>query len=171
MALLPLAAIPVLIAGAGAGFPALLPVLFAFPFAVGAWIGVCFWLGREPRRRVWLYAFTEGFLLRDDRLPDAGPARWSQVAEVGEVWTKVYTEDDVRLELTAYRLRMSDGRALEVTRSFRNVQDPYGEVGQLLRGLAPGSLGKTMPRFPTIDKIIADYAPGPRPGMGHLPRP
>jgi hypothetical protein len=163
VALAPLAAIPLLIAGAGPRFPALLPVIFAFPFAVGAWFGLCFWLGREPRRHVWLYAFTEGFWLRDDHLADAAPVRWSQVSQVHEVWTKVYHEDGVSQVLTAYRLLTADGRACEVPRTFRNVQDPYREVGQLLRGLAPGSIGKVMPRFPTIDEIIAAYArkPGP----------
>lgn len=159
--LLPLAVIPLLMAGAAMRVP-VLPVIFAFPFVAGAWLGLSFWLLRVPRRRIWLYAFTEGFLLLDEQLPYAAPARWSQVAEVEEVWTKVYTEDDVRLDLTAYRLRMADGRTCEVPRSFRNVQDPYGPVGQLFRGLAPNTVGRTMPRFPTIDEIIAAYAGKPR---------
>jgi len=45
------------------------------------------------------------------------------------------------------------------------VRDPYQEIGQLFRAIAPGSVGKTMPTFPTVDQIIAAYAgrPGPRP--------
>jgi hypothetical protein len=31
-------------------------------------------------------------------------------------------------------------------------------MGQLFRTLAPGTVGKTMPKFPTIDEIIATYA-------------
>ena len=31
-------------------------------------------------------------------------------------------------------------------------------MGQLFSGLAPGTIGKTMPRFSTIDEIIATYA-------------
>jgi hypothetical protein len=114
-------------------------------------------------RQVWLYAFAEGFMLLDDPPADAAPVRWSQVTEVGEVWTEVYRpgEEDGRPTLAAYRLRSADGRVHEISRSFRNVRDPYGEVGQLLRGLAPGSVGKTMPRFPTIDEIIAAYARKP----------
>jgi hypothetical protein len=107
-------------------------------------------------------------MLRDNSPADAVPVRWSQVTDVGEVWTEVHSEDGTRLELTAYRLRTADGRSCEVSRSFRNVQDPYGAVGQLLRGLAPGSVGKTMPRFPTIDEIMAAYAGKPRPGNGSL---
>lgn len=63
--------------------------------------------------------------------------------------------------LTAYRLRLADGRVHEISRSFRNVQDPYGETGQLFSGLAPGTVGKTMPRFPAVDEIIATYAQAP----------
>jgi len=35
------------------------------------------------------------------------------------------------------------------------VQDPYLEMGQLFRRLAPDTIGTTMPVFPTIDQIIA----------------
>ena len=162
--LLPLAAIPLLIAGAAIRVPGVLPLLIIFPFAAGAWIGLSFLLGREPKRRVWLYAFAEGFMLLDNAPASAEPVRWNQVTEVSEVWTEVYrpSEEDSRPALTAYRLRSADGQAHDISRSFRNVQDPYGEVGQLLRGLAPGSIGKTMPRFPGIDEIIATYCPASR---------
>jgi hypothetical protein len=164
--LLPLAAIPLLIAGAAAGVPGVLPVLGAFPFVVGAWFGLNMWRGREPKRRVWFYAFAEGFMLLDDPRSDAAPVRWSQVTEVGEVWAEVYnpSTEESRPALTAYRLRSADGQTHEISRSFQNVRDPYREVGQLLRSLAPASVGKTMPAFPTIDEIIAAYAgkPGPR---------
>ena len=42
--------------------------------------------------------------------------------------------------------------------------DPYKQVGQMLRGLMPAQLGSTMPKFPTVDEIIAAYAR--RPGLG-----
>ena len=160
VAFLPLAAIPVLIAAAALGFPGTVPLLGAFPFLTGAWIVVSFWRGRTPKRQVWLYAFTEGFMLLDE--PPAGPmpVRWSQVTEVSQVWTNTYVpgDEDPTPTLSAYRLRLADGRVHEISRSFRNVQDPYREMGQLLRGLAPGTIGKTMPRFFTIDEIIATYA-------------
>jgi hypothetical protein len=164
--LLPLAAVPVLIAGTAAGVPGTLPVLAAFPFAAGAWFGLSLWRGREPKRCVWLYAFEEGFLLLDDLRADATPVRWSQVTDVGQVWTEVYdpAAEQSRLALTAYRLRSADGQDHEISRSFRNVRDPYGDVGALLRSLAPASLGRAMPAFPTIDEIIAGYARTPAPG-------
>lgn len=166
--LLPLAAIPVLIAAAAARIPGVLPLLGAFPFLAGAWIGLSFWLGREPRRHVWFYAFARGFMLLDNPPADAAPVRWSEVIEVSGVWTEVYRpgDEDPRPALAAYRLRTADGCLHEVSRSFRNVRDPYREVGELLRMLAPGTAGKTMPRFPAIDEIIAAYATKPGPGLG-----
>ena len=88
--LLPMAAIPVLIAGAAARVPGVLPLLGLFPFAFGAWFGLSLWRGREPKRTVWLYAFTGGFMLLNDPPVQAAPVRWSQVTEVSQVWTDVY---------------------------------------------------------------------------------
>jgi len=166
VALLPIAAIPGLIAGAAAGIPGALPVLGALPFVAGAWFGLSMWRGREPRRRAWCYAFAEGFMLLDDPQADAVAVRWSEVTEVGEVWTDVFdvSAEDSRRALTAYRLRCADGQAHEISRSFRNVRDPYPDVGQLLRSMMPASVGTTMPTFPTIDEIVVAFAgrQGPR---------
>ena len=163
LAFLPLAAIPVLIAASAAGIPGALPLLGASPFLAGAWIGVSFWRGRAPKRQVWLYAFTEGFMLLDDAQGASTPVRWSQVTEIGQVWTNTHSpgDEDPTPVLAAYRLRSADGRVVEISRSFKNVQDPYREMGQLFRGLAPGTIGKTMPRFFTIDEILATYAQAP----------
>jgi hypothetical protein len=160
VAFLPLAAIPVLIGAAALGFPGTLPLLASFPFLAGAWIGVSFWRGRTPKRQVWLYAFTEGFLPLDDPPAYTMPVRWSHVTEVTEVWTNTYVpgDEDPTPVHSAYRLRTADGRVQVISRSFKNVQDPYREMGQLFRTLAPGTVGKTMPKFPTIDEIIATYA-------------
>jgi hypothetical protein len=157
----PLAGIPLLIAAAAAGVRGLMPLFIGFPFAAGAWIGLNFLLGRKPKRRVWLYAFTDGFMVVDNPPVDSAPVRWSQVIGVGQVWTEVFRpgdEDTGTPELAAYRLRLADGRTRDISRSFRNVQDPYREMGQLFRTLAPNVIGKTMPRFPTIDEIIAAFA-------------
>ena len=164
--LLPLAGIPVLIAAAAAGFPGTVPLLGAYPFVAGAWIGVSFWRGREPKRQVWLYAFTGGFMLLDGPQAQPAPVPWNQVTGVSQVWTDHYSpgDEDPTPVLAAYRLRTSDGRVHELSRSWRNVQDPYREMGQLFRGLAPNTIGTTMPTFPTIDEIIATYPP--RPGRG-----
>ena len=157
VAFLPLAAIPLLIAVTAMGIPGTLPLLAAAPFLAGAWIGVSFWRGRTPKRQVWLYAFTEGFMMLDDPSAYPVPVLWSEVAEVSQVWTNTYIpgDEDPTPVLAAYRLRLADGRVLHISRSFKNVQDPYGEMGQLFRTLAPGTVGKTMPKFFTIDEIIA----------------
>jgi hypothetical protein len=171
--LLPIAGIPVAIALAATGIPGTLQLLMAYPFLAGAWIGVSFWRGREPKRQVWLYAFTGGFMVLDGPRPDLAPVPWSQVTEVGQVWTDTYSpgDDDPRPTLAAYRLRSADGRVQEISRSFKNVQDPYGEIGQLFRGLAPGTVGTTMPGFPTIDEVIATYAGRPSQGASTPERP
>ncbi len=141
-------------------------MLGAFPFVLGVWFGLNLWWGRDPRKRVWLYAFTEGFILLRDPQADAAPVRWSQVTGVSPVWTEVYSPaaEEPGTALTAYRLWLADGQACEISRSLKNVRDPYQEIGQLFSTLAPGTVGKTMPKFPTIDEILATYAgqPGPR---------
>jgi len=141
-------------------------VVGVFSARAGGGVRPSLWRLREPRRCVWFYAFDEGFMLLDDPRADAAPVRWSQVTEVGEVWTEAYdpAAEQSRLVLTAYRLRLAGRQAHEISRSFRNVRDPYGDVGQLLRGLAPASSGQAMPTFPTIDEIIAAYARTPAPG-------
>jgi hypothetical protein len=164
VALLPMAAIPIAIAGAAIGIPGSVPLLGATPFITGAWFGLTLWRWREPKRRVWFYAFTQGCMLADGPRADVVPLRWSDVTEVGEVWTDVFdvNAEESRPVLAAYRLRWADGQTREISRSLQNVRDPYAEVGQLLRGLMPASVGATLPRFPTIDEIIAAYAGSPR---------
>jgi hypothetical protein len=107
----------------------------------------------------------EGFLLLDGPA-DARPVLWRQVTGVSPVWTNTYRpgdEDNPRPVVSAYRLRLADGRVQDIVRDFKNVQDPYREMGQLFRGLAPGTVGKTMPKLPTVDEIIATYAQRPVP--------
>jgi hypothetical protein len=140
-------------------------LLGGFPFIWAAWFGLNMILGREPKRTIWCYAFTSGFMLLDGPRSDAVPVRWSQVTEVSPVWTEVFDADsgESRRTLTAYRLRTADGQSRDISRSFQNVRDPYREVGQLLKAITPASFGNTMPALPTIDQVIAAYArrPGP----------
>ena len=156
---LPLLGIPVLMAATAARVSGVLPLLFLWPFFAGAWFGVSLWRGRTPKRRVWWYAFTEGFMLLDDQQQLAAPVRWSQVTWVSEVWTQVYRvgQEESRPALTAFRLHLADGRAVEISRSFQNVQDPYGPVGQLVKRIMPAA-SQVLPDFPTVDQIIAVYA-------------
>jgi hypothetical protein len=164
--LLPLAAIPVLIAGALVGVPHILPVLLVFPFAVGAWFGLSLWRGRQPKRPIWFCAFTRGFMYLDGPRSDTVPVLWDSVTEVREVWNDVYdfVAEESRPTLSAYALCLADGKTREVSRSFQNVEDPYANVGRMLKGMTPSSFGSTMPSFPVIDEIIATYAKRPAPG-------
>lgn len=156
--LLPLAAVPFLIIGAAAGIPGMLPAFGAFLFLFIAWYGATLWRG--IRRQTWFFAFTGGFMLLADPLGTGVAVRWDQVVDVGPVWTQEHdpVAEEPRTVLGAYRLRTADGRAYDISRSFKNVQDPYQEMGQLFRSLAPSTIGTTMPTFPTVDQIISAHA-------------
>jgi hypothetical protein len=155
--LLPLVALPFLIIGAGAGVPGALPAFGFFLFFFIFWYALCLWRGM--RRRVWCFVFTGGFVLLDDPAGDAVPVRWDQVTAVGPVWSQQHdpVAEEPRTVLGGYRLRTADGRAHEISSEFKNVEDPYREMGQLFRTLAPNTIGTTMPTFPTIEQVIAAY--------------
>ena len=108
-------------------------------------------------------AFAEGYAFLDGPQADALYLRWSEVTEVGEVWANVYdvSAEESRPRLTAYQLRCADGRTCEISRSLINVRDPYPGVGSLVRGVMPADVGATMPKFPTIDEVIAAFAGKP----------
>jgi hypothetical protein len=143
---LPLAAIPVLIAGAAVGVPGMVPLLGATPFITGAWFGLTVWRWRElrrreprrrePRRRVWFYAVAQGCALLDGRRRTPSFCAEARSRGVDEVWTKVYdvSAEESRRTLTAYRLRCADGRICEISRSLHNVRDPHPNVVPLLAG-------------------------------------
>ena len=162
--LLPLAAAPLAVAASLAGVPGLGVVLVALPFVTGAWFVRTLVHAREPKRITWLYAFPRGFIVFDPHA-DAAPVRWSDVTEVREVWSTVYDPDgESSRALTAYELHLADERICEITRSYGNVLDPYRDVGPILAALAPASLGKVLPKLPTVDDVIAGYTPRPAPG-------
>ena len=163
--LLPLAAIPPLIALGAVDVPGMVPLLALSPFLIGGWFGLSIWRGRESRRNIWLYAFTDGFVLSDHPQASAFPVRWSQVTDISVIWTEAYDPgaEEGRPVVSGYRLRCGDGQTHEIPRSFQNVRDPYGEFGRSLRRLMPAAIAETMPRFPAIDEVIATYAPRPTP--------
>lgn len=162
--LLPLAAVPFLIALGAVDLPRMVPLVVICPFLFAGWFLMSIWRGREPRRSIWLYAFTGGFTLFDR--PEAGAVTvwWSQVTEVGMIWTQAYEpgdEGEGTPVLSGYRLLSADGQAYEIPRSFQNVRDPYGDVGRSLRRIMPAAVSAAMPSFPTIDEVLATYAPRP----------
>jgi hypothetical protein len=115
---------------------------------------------RGIRRQTWFFAFTGGFMLIDDPLGAGVAVRWDEVVDASPVWTPQHdpVAEEPRTVLGGYRLRTADGRTHDISRDFKNVQDPYQEMGQLFRHLAPGTIGTTMPTFPTVDQIISAYA-------------
>jgi hypothetical protein len=100
-------------------------------------------------------AGKERWLRRRSRSP-----RWDEVVDASPFWTQQHdpVAEEPRTVLGGYRLRTADGRTHDIPRDFKNVQDPYREMGQLFRHLAPGTIGTTMPTFPTVDQIISAYA-------------
>lgn len=159
--LLPLAAVPVLLI-AGSHVRVLLAGLLIFPFAWGIWFGLTVLFLCKRDCDLWFYAFAAGFMFFGADRAAGVPVRWSQVAAIGLVWKPVYEYGEmdpnvVRNDLTAYRLSLADGRAYDITSEFRNVRDPYGKVGQMLRTLMPVKAGQVLPKFPTIDEVIATY--------------
>jgi hypothetical protein len=161
--LLPLAAAPLAIAASLEEVPGFGIVLVTLPFITGAWFVRSLVHAREPKRITWLYAFTRGFIVFDPHA-DATPVRWSDVTEVRDVWSTVHNIDgESSRALTAYELHLTDDRVCEISRSYDNVLDPYRDVGPILTTLAPASLGKVLPKLPTVDDVIAGYAGRPAP--------
>ena len=78
-------------------------------------------------------------MLLDDPLGTGAAVRWDQVVDVGLVWTQEHDSaaEEPRTVLGAYRLRSADGRAHDISRSVKNVQDPDQEMGQLSGVCAP----------------------------------
>ena len=157
--LAPLLAIPVLIAAAAERVAWAVPLLGALPFFTGAWFGAMLLLGRRPKRRVWLYTFSEGFCAPDSSAPGPISARWEQVERVREVRTNEFNASSEESEptLTGYELELGDGRRFLISRSYRNMMDPYAPVGRMVAGLTPPSVAEVIPRFPVIDEIIGTY--------------
>ena len=61
--------------------------------------------------------------------------------------------------LAGYELRTHDERQFVIARELRNMLDPYFPVGRFISALVPASVGDAIPRFPTIDEIIAAFTP------------
>lgn len=163
--LLPFIAFLLLLIGAAVGLPVSLPLVAALPIVGSVWFGYWIWRARFPQY-TWLHAFTRGLVLLDS--PDSSGTdpvllRWDQVTGISEVWTDVYdmVSEETKPKLTGYRLGWADGQVRDIPLTFMNVRDPYRQMGQLFRGLAPNTVGRAMPVFPRIDEVLARYAGRP----------
>ena len=65
-------------------------------------------------------------MLFDDAQGPAWPVRWSQVTEIGEVWTNAYSpgDEDPTPVLSAYHLRLADGGLLRSRAPSRTCKIP-----------------------------------------------
>ena len=160
-----MAAIPIAIAGAAVGVPGMVPLLGATPFITGAWFGLTIWRWREPKRRVWFYAFTEGCALLDG--PQAGPRlpalERGHRRRRGLDQRLRHQRRGVPAEADGVPAALRGRAKLRDLALLHNVRDPYAGVGPLVTGLMPAAAAATLPKFPTIDQIIAAFAAKPDP--------
>jgi hypothetical protein len=150
---------PLLIAAAMAKIRGTFRLMIALPFVTGAWfLAVTLWAHRK-KGRAWLYVFADGFATFADFAPETTSARWDEVADLRQIWEQRFDMDgdETVPVLAAYELRTRDGRQFVISRALRNMMDPYAPVGRLISALVPASVGDVIPRFPTIDEIIAAY--------------
>jgi hypothetical protein len=151
---------PLLIAAAMAKIQGTFRPMVALPFVTGAWFfAVTQWAYRK-KGRAWLWVFADGFATFVDFAPEKTSARWDEVVDLRQIWEQGFDMDgdETRPALVAYELRTRDGRQFVIARELRNMLDPYAPVGRFISALVPASVGDVIPRFPTIDDIIAAHA-------------
>ena len=159
-----LAGIPVLIALAEYDVPGAVHLLGLWPFMGGAWAGMVAVRYRTPRRTVWLYAFTDGFLLLDGDAFPRVPVRWRDVRGVMPEYADDYdfVAEETRQAHVGYRVDVADGSVRVVSRGLKNVADPCSAVGPILRNLIPrAAAGAAPPAFTTVDDLFAGRCPPP----------
>ncbi len=113
----------------------------------------------RPPRYLWLYAFSDGLAVGVLPSIEEHIIRWNHVAEIREVWVDLFSpvsEESVP-RCTAYQLRLHDGRAVVIPRTFENMLDPYGSVGRMISALVPTAVAQAMPSFPVIDDIVKQH--------------
>lgn len=113
---------------------------------------------RGPHYR-WLYIFTDGFALGSHPVSNFVFTRWDSVKEVWNIWTNVFNfvSEDHDPWFVAYKICLTDGREIQIPRSYSNMLDPYPDVGPLIRGFVPQAVATTIPTFPRIDDIIDQF--------------
>jgi hypothetical protein len=132
-------------------------VLFLAVLGGGLVLSGSLWL--RPPRYLWLYAFSEGLAVGSAKSIQEHIVRWDHVTEIREVWTNLFSpvSEESVLRCTAYQLRLHDGRAVVVPRTFQNMLDPYRSVGRLISALVPSAVAQAMPSFPVIDDVIKQH--------------
>jgi hypothetical protein len=113
-------------------------------------------LMRRQPTYVWHYAYTGGLAAarRSGRPPDVIP--WDAVESLYNVWQDVFNpvSEDSEPRFVGYRLRLADGREQTFPLSYRNMLDPYAEIGPILTTILPAPVARTLPSHPTLGQVL-----------------
>jgi hypothetical protein len=116
------------------------------------------WLARRPPRYGWLYVYTEGFFVAQQKanLPDT--VRWEDVDSLYTVWKNNFdpASEDSTPRFIAYRVLLTDQRELTIPFSYRSMLDPYAPLGPLFASILPTPVAETLPQYPSIDQALQE---------------
>jgi hypothetical protein len=113
-------------------------------------------LMRRQPTYAWYYAYTGGLAAarRSGGPPDL--FRWDAVESLYNVWQDVFNpvSEDSEPRFVGYRLRLADGREQTFPLSYRNMLDPYAEIGPILTTILPAPVARTLPSHPTLGQLL-----------------
>ena len=156
--LAPIPAVVVVVLVAATVLPGVLvPLIMLVPFVVGGWVFVCFMTIRRNRFDRWLYAYTGGFTELDPGVPPR-VVRWEDITDAVDEWVSAGSESMSLWDYAGYRLTTASGDIVSITTRYQNMLDPYAPIGRTIAGMLPAHAGAAIPRFPTIDELIAGQA-------------
>jgi hypothetical protein len=135
----------------------LAPLIMLVPFAVGGWAFLWFMTIRRNRFDRWLYVYTGGFAELDPGVPPR-VVRWEDITDVVDQWVSASSESMSLWDYAGYRLTTASGDIVSITSRYQNMLDPYAPIGRTIAGMLPAQAGAAIPRFPTIDELIAGQA-------------
>jgi len=130
--------------------------LIGFIATLVALLLLSLWLKRQQPSYAWLYAYTDGLVgaRRGGGPPDL--IRWDAVESLYNVWQDVFNPVSEAFEprFVGYRLRLVDGREQTFPLSYRNMLDPYAEIGPILATILPAPVAQTLPSHPTLGQVL-----------------
>jgi len=117
------------------------------------------WLLRRRPTYTWLYAYTDGLAMPVRRGGPPDVIRWDNVESLYNVWKNNFNpvSEDSEPRFVAYRVRLNDGREPTFPLSYRNMLDPYADVGPLLTAILPGPVAATLPAQPNLSQLFEHY--------------
>lgn len=117
------------------------------------------WLMRRRPSYNWLYAYAEGLAMPARRGGTLDVIRWNGVESLYNVWKNVFNpvSEDSEPRFVAYRLGLRSGRDLTLPLSYRNMLDPYAEIGPLLTAIMPAPVAQTLPAHLDLGQLFERY--------------